>query len=80
MRGVVWSRPGRRQKQEVGAGGCARRTQLLLLLEEEEDDIGVAVVGWASWLGCQVGCAAVGPGKLQVSSLSLFYFLFSIFL
>ena len=37
VRGVVWSRPGRRQKQEVAG---VRRAHALCLLAEVEEDLG----------------------------------------
>ena len=90
MRGIVWSRPEHWQKQEVGAGGCARCTQVLLLLAEEENDRGVAVVGWARWLGRQLGRPGglpaqelgqlLAPGKSFSPSLLIVFFLFSIIL
>ena len=55
-----------------GLSGARHASPLFVLLAEEEDDKGA--LGWAGQVGCLLGRRG-RPGK----SLSLFYFLFSIF-
>ena len=74
MPGVVWSRPGRRQKQEVAEASRARATPRLCLLAEEDDRGGVEM-GWAV-LG-QVSGRQVT--SFSLSLLFLFYLCYFVF-